>query len=216
MKVLYRAARAGVALLFGACLAGAAAAKEPAAMVLETQGAVMPELEAFSELAAGDKVDLGKDGQLSFSHYAKCQNVVVEGGVVQIDAKDYKVTGGKVVDVQQAPCPKNVQLSGAGEIGGVVMRGIKTSEIKLGERPAFKLTGARSADVKALKIVKNQKTLYEGAVKGQSFAWPAGHEPLQVARGYELHLTGGDGKQTVMTFDVVKTPGAKEPIVKVE
>jgi hypothetical protein len=209
-----RAILTGIAIALSA--GAATAAGEPVALIMDVMGDTSPALEPFAEFGDGDTVDLGKDGEVTFAHYGKCENVVVQGGRLTMDANGYVVTGGKVVDVSAAPCPSDVKITGSGEIGGVVMRGVKIGGLKMGERPSFQLGGDNRTAYTSVRVAKDDKTLFEGPIVNQRFVWPFGFEPLSPATGYELHLLRADGGEKVVKFEVVQDPPAAEAVVAVE
>ena len=215
MRVAIAAALAGAAL---AALAGiaAAVAGEPVALIMDVVGTTEPAVEPFSEFLDGDRVRLGANGEVTFAHYGSCENVVVHGGVLSLTASGYRLEGGRVVDVKPAPCPKDIKVTGAGEIGGVVMRGVPGGGLKLGDRPAFTLGGPARAAFTQLRIERDGTLLFQGPIVNQRFVWPFGYQPLGVASGYELHLLRSDGSAKVVPFEVIAEAPRSEPVVAVE
>jgi hypothetical protein len=187
--------RAGPWLLAGASLlwapgAGLAHAQTPPplALVLETQGATRPALQAYTELSAGTPVALATGARLVFLHYGTCRAVTVVGGTLTLTPQGYTLAGGTTESETPRPCPRTVRVREGvvGGVGGIVLRGPPRAPLRFPPQPAFVLTGARAGDFASTRITRGGQTLVEGPVEARQFRWPAAAPAL--ASGGELQL----------------------------
>lgn len=190
---------ATVFLALALCLATVAQAApgEAVALALEVRGATEPALEPFSELAAGQSLRLLGEAEVEFLHYPSCETVVAKGGTLAFSERRYTVRGGRIADLRRSKCPTTVSLAGDAQIGGVVLRGSPGPRVlSLPTRPGFVLVGAARSGYTKVRIRNGGQTVFEGAVAGNRFVWPAGRPPLDADRNYTLELLSDTGGET--------------------
>lgn len=206
-------------LLFSA--AAGAAGKAPVALITDVQGQTTPALEAFSEVAAGDGVDLGSEARVEFNHYPKCEIVVVKGGRLSFSEQGYTVQRGQVVDAKKTKCAHPVDVRGtAGVGGGMIGGGVVRSAgggLKLRDKPGFVLLGVRRGDYKSLRILKDKAVLAEGPVQQNRFSFPAQAPALPPGKDYVVELvSSGAAKSFQVPFEVVSSGGSIDTLLRVE
>ena len=168
----------------------AATGETPTALALDITGASVPEVEPFSELLKRDKINLGPETVLEFMHYASCQSVTVQGGRLSFSDQRYFLKGGRILSQKRAECPKSVAISGASQIGGIVLRNNPGgSTLRVPTKPSFVLIGKKGAAYKSIRITQNDKVLLEGALEGRVFHWPDSAAALKKGSSYEVVLT---------------------------
>lgn len=189
-----------IAVLF--LSASASAANEPAALVLDVSGTTAPQLEAFSEINTNTPVVLDADATVEFMHYAKCETVVLRGGRLVFSSQRYQLRGGQVVRTKRADCPKSVAISGASQIGGVVMRDLGgASVVRVSQKPSLAFIGEESNGYSTIYIRQDGKDILTGKLDGRVFHWPASAPALQANSSYSVTL-GADGKPESKAFQI--------------
>lgn len=172
---------AWLALDLQASLAG------PAALVLEIEGALQAEVEAFDELSTGMSLELGEGGRIVFQHYATCDEVTVIGGKLYFFEGRYLVRKGKVVDVNRSRCPETVDLGKSIEIAGSMFR-YGPGGPKMALKPVFVLLGGTWRDVAALRVRRGEEEVAELAPEARRVPWPEDAGLLVDGREYEIEL----------------------------
>ncbi|MBM3490700.1 MAG: hypothetical protein FJX68_09650 [Alphaproteobacteria bacterium] len=210
-------ALAALLLAHGAVAAG----KSPVALVTVVHGNMSPPLEAFSEVAAGDAIDLGADGRVEFNHYPKCETVIVKGGRLSFSEQGYTVQRGQIVDAKKTKCAQPVDVQGTtGVGGGLIGGGVVRSAgavLKLRDKPGFVLLGAARADYKSLRILKDNAVLAEGPVQQNRFSFPAQAAALPPGKDYVVELVpSGNAKGFRVKFEVVSSGGSADTLLRVE
>jgi hypothetical protein len=193
--VLQRLITIFICLFFFA--AAEAKAGKPAALALDVSGPTAPAIEPFSELETKSPIELAPDTTIEFLHYATCQAVTVRGGRLNFTSQRYLFKGGKILDTKRAECPKKVALSGASQIGGVVLRGRKNpnAPLKVTTRPSFVLVGAKARGFTKIQILQNSDLVLEAMLTGRVFHFPESAPTLEKGQSYEVVLTpSGGGK----------------------
>jgi len=197
-------------------LAGAGAAAEPVALALEISGEVTPPIEAFSEIEAGKSFDLGAESRLEFLHYPTCQRVLVQGGRLNLSAENFRVNKGKVIDISRADCPQRVKLAmseSSSGIGGVVLRGTDSKELKVSRRPAFMVFGRELRRFTRLQVKQGPTTVLEADLPQKPLFWPENQPELAPGGDYTVQLSGPDGASHSIPLAVGKQDGQKIPAV---
>ena len=144
--------------VFGAGSVNVAAAKTPSALLIETAN-VSPAPTPFSEVAPGTSLNLGKNGTLTFVHYGLCKEISVAGGKVKIEAKNFKLDGGKVTKETAQPCPQQLSLAASTAVaGGVVMRGASAVP-EVTPNANLLLVGQSVGQVTGVKLMDSAKQL---------------------------------------------------------
>ncbi|MTI08044.1 hypothetical protein E1180_21315 [Roseibium denhamense] len=83
-------------------LSAVSARAEPMALVLDKSESVS--FPAFSELAAGDVVELGNSGHIDLLDYSACREVRIKSGTVSFGASGYVVDGGEEEVLRDGNC----------------------------------------------------------------------------------------------------------------
>ena len=92
-----------VAICTGALLATNASAQAPAVAILEEIAGASGKHEAFDELKAGERLDLGTGGRAIIGYLGSCTRETIEGGTVMIGTGQSEIEGGKV-QRETIPC----------------------------------------------------------------------------------------------------------------
>lgn len=214
MTLSYRHKASWLAAAFSALLASAAAAQQPAALILEAPGGADPSLPAYAEVTAGTYVTLPEDGRLVFVHYRSCRAVTVQGGGVRIDQARYDVVGGRIVADRQQACPQQIRLAAnVGTAGALIIRGGSTGgAITLSSRPSLVIVGEHAGEFARARIVKGGKPVVELPIENRRLVWPPGQAALDPGEGYSLVLdTRKDAAAVEKSFAV--DDGAKDALV---
>lgn len=164
-------------------------AQTTSALVLEKSGASVPEMQPYSEIAAGTTISLPKRAKLVFLHYYTCQTVAVVGGTISFGGETYTITGGKKESEKRSPCPRKVALKAGGEMGGIMVRSLRIgSSLKFSTRPAFVLVGKRANEFASVQVSKEDKELLQAPLEGRHFRWPKDAAPLSANTYYRMVL----------------------------
>ena len=114
-----------VAICTGALLATNASAQAPAVAILEEIAGASGKHEAFDELKAGERLDLGTGGRAIIGYLGSCTRETIEGGTVMIGTGQSEIEGGKV-QRETIPCEATQLVltdQEAGQSATVVFRG---------------------------------------------------------------------------------------------
>lgn len=176
-------------------------ADSPAALALDVSGATTPAVEPFSELLTKSPIELDADTTIEFLHYASCKAVVVKGGRLNFTQQRYLYKGGNILESKRADCPKSVALSGASQIGGVVLRGPGKS-VSATTRPSFVLVGAQADQYSDIQISSGGSVIFEAKLHGRSFIYPDTAPTLEKGKSYQVTLTPAEegGKKRSFTL----------------
>ncbi len=121
-------------------------------------------------------------------HYATCQTVTVKGSRLSFTRQRFLLKGGKILSTKRAECPKSITLSGASQIGGVVLRSAKNSTLRVTTKPSFVLVGAKADGYASIRITLNGKTVLESVLAGRAFLYPDSAPPLENSKIYKVFL----------------------------
>jgi len=105
-------------------LAASASAQAQAVAILEEIAGASGKHEAFDELKAGDRLDLGAGGRAIVGYLGSCTRETIEGGTVVIGKDQSQIDGGKVAR-ETIPCEATQLVlteSEAGKSATVSMR----------------------------------------------------------------------------------------------
>ncbi len=164
-------------------------AGKPVALALDVSGPTTPAVEPFSELESKSPIELGPDTTIEFLHYATCQAVTVQGGRLNFTNQRYLFKGGKIVEKKRAECPKQVALSGASQIGGVVLRGPEKKKVRGTTRPSFVIVGAQANSFVSIEFSENGTPLLQSKLDGRIFHFPGSAAALEKGKTYQVTLT---------------------------
>ncbi len=187
-------------------------AAEPVALAIDLVGDTMPAIELFDELESGQKFTLAEDAKLEFLHYISCQTVIVQGGRLSFTRENFRIRGGKIVDVKRAKCPERVQLEAEGTAAGVTVRGSGDKKLKLRAAPSFVVVGRGASGLKRIKVYRGDKQVLESELGGRKFSWPEGSGPLDAGDDYRIELSNMDGSVTHSFEAIVEAKRGKAPL----
>lgn len=113
------------AICASALLAASASAQAPAVAILEEIAGASGKHEAFDELKAGERLDLGANGRAVIGYLGSCARETIEGGTVVIGKDQSQIDGGKVARETIACEATQLVLTDqeAGQSATVVFRG---------------------------------------------------------------------------------------------
>jgi hypothetical protein len=194
--------------LVGACtmlylgLANALAAQ--VALVIDISDSVESAVQAFSEIEAGDMVDLGTHGRLEFLDYYSCKNVVIVGGRVSFTDRRFLLRGGKIIDESRGKCPKVVTLNKDARVGGVRLRS-SSATLRLPARPWLAFTGRNRDFAVQVRILRKGSATLTLSLNGWQLQWPEDWDELS-AGSYMLEILSKDGaKYRGLPFEVTSS-----------
>lgn len=195
------------AISFGLASTAAQAAK-PAALALDVSGPTTPQIEPFTELEPKSPIELGPDSTIEFLHYHRCETITVKGGRLNFTSQRYLHKGGKVISVKRAECAKEVALTGASAIGGIVVRGGSGKKnVKGTTRPSFVLVGANADSYAFIRISEKDKTVLDAKLHGRTFFYPDSAPILRKGTFYNVTLTpAGSGKPRTFKLEALRPP----------
>jgi hypothetical protein len=104
------------AICASALLAASASAQAPAVAILEEIAGAAGKHEAFDELKAGERLDLGANGRAVIGYLASCARETIEGGTVVIGKDQSQIEGGKVAR-ETIPCEATQLVLSEAEAG---------------------------------------------------------------------------------------------------
>jgi hypothetical protein len=195
-----------VAICTSALLAANASAEAPAVAILEEIAGASGKHEAFDELKAGERLDLGTGGRAIIGYLGSCTRETIEGGAVMIGKDQSEIEGGKV-QRETIPCEATQLVltdQEAGQSATVVFRGPPwekwVRQVVPSPSPVVLATG------KTLTI----KRLDEDE-KAQAVSLTSGHadlatENITLTPGGYYELTAGK-KQMVIQIDPAAQSG---------
>lgn len=195
-------------------LCALSARAEPVGLVLEVIGPVTPEIQAFSELDAGQSFSLGEGSRIEFLHYATCQNIVAQGGSLTLSVENFQVRKGKIVDMSRADCPERVSLtSSSAELGGLVLRSGSSKAIKISRRPSFVFLGEHRASFTRFRVMRGDATFLQTSLAPSPAEWPENLAPLEPGDDYSIILDASDGPSHTVSAIVTRRSKQQIPVV---
>jgi hypothetical protein len=180
------------------------------ALVLETSGAIVPHLPAYSEIPLDTTAQLPSGAKLVFLHYNTCRTVAVVGGTITFDADRYHIAGGTKESDTRTPCPRTVTLKAGGEMAGAVLRPGDVVHT-LSTQPTFVLVGKHAGDFASVRVSKAGQAVLEFPLDGRQFRWPTGVEPLAKATRYELTLVSSNTGAIPVTMPFIAMAPTAHP-----
>ena len=193
-------------------VAPALAAAEPVALAVDLVGKTEPKVELFDELESGQKFTLADDAKLEFLHYTTCQTVIVQGGRLSFSRENFRVRGGKIVDVKRAKCPELIQLAAEGSAAAVTLRSGGGTKVKLRAAPSFVVVGRGARGLKRIKVYRGDRQVLESELEGRKFSWPEGSGQLDAGDDYKFELSNTDGSVTHSFDAIVEVKRGKAPL----
>lgn len=97
-------------------LAASASAQAPAVAILEDIAGASGKHEAFDELKAGERLDLGASGRAVIGYLGSCTRETIDGGTVVVGKNQSQIEGGKVAR-ETIPCEATQLVLSEAEAG---------------------------------------------------------------------------------------------------
>lgn len=180
-----------------AFLAPAAALADPAALVIDAQGSVAPEVGAFEDVDAGTVLTLGADAEVIVSHYKACEEITATGaGTISVNADALVLDGVTVSDRVAVDCPSAVALASADTASATVVIRDVVPLAKVPLMPEIVLVGANAARFDSLELMRGKTSVKTMDVKDRFVVWPAEGLILSDRKKYKLILTGPGARAT--------------------
>jgi hypothetical protein len=217
-EVIRAAAVAAIALWVlatGQTPAAEPIARNPVALVVETNGRTSPALQPYSEIMAGDALEVPGGSSLIFIDYRSCNRVTVSGMTVNFSSSGFSTSGGANRTEQRVACPQTLAPDSGGDNSSVLMRGGDTlSSIAI--RPTFVIVGAPGRSFARVSVTDATRTLLDAELHGARFDWPPSTPPLDAGSVYQLVLVPAraDDSPLKLSFKAsADSPDAPQAIV---
>jgi hypothetical protein len=189
--------------------------RDPVALVVEKSGPTSPELQAYSEIMAGDAFEVPGGSSLVFIDYHSCDRVTVSGSTVNFSADGFSTSPGGDRSEQRVPCPQTLAPDSGGENSSMLMRGLDFQRA-VATRPTFVIIGAPGRSFSHISVKDGTQTLVDSELHGARFDWPPSAPPLDADKVYHMVLLPeqADEHPVKLSFRAAEDPpGAQEAIV---
>lgn len=169
----------------------AALAAEPAALIVDVQGAVSPAVESFEDVDAGMVLTLAPDGEVIISHYKACEEITATGaGTISVSATGLELDGVTVSDRTAVDCPSAVALANADTASATVVIRDVMPLAKVPLVPEIVLVGDNAAKFEQLELRRRDAVIATLPVQNRRVQWPVDGLFLSDRTKYQLILTG--------------------------
>ncbi len=172
-----------------------AEAKEPVALIVGIDGAgADPQVTPFTEITDGTTLRLAPETRITFMHYQRCEEVIVENGVLTLRADTFRLIGGDIIDRSMRGCPPTGDTVSEHGLGGVLFRG--QSVLQVSPSGVVVLAGSRSRMVSKARIRAEEdgsETTIR-AIGGLLYLQDPG-SGFQIGRQYDVDLLSADSTQ---------------------
>jgi hypothetical protein len=155
-------------------------------------------------ISAGQRIPLGKEGQLVLSYFSSCRVETIKGGTVTIGQSESRVDGG-TLRAQNRPCdPKKFAVSTSlGEAGAAMTRLgkdqiVADDQTLASNRPVFKW----SENGGAVRLVGEGKVVWTGSAQKSWIEYPANAPKLEPGVDYLVEVTTASGKKSKAHFNI--------------
>jgi hypothetical protein len=189
--------------------------RDPVALIVEKDGPTSPELQAYSEIMAGDAFQIPSGSSLVFIDYHSCDRVTVSGSTVNFSADGFSTSPGGDRSEQRVACPQTLAPDSGGENSSMLMRGLDFQRA-VATRPTFVIIGAPSHGFSHISVKDGTQTLVDSELHGARFDWPRSAPPLDADRIYHMVLLPeqADDHPVKLSFRAEEDPpGAQEALV---
>lgn len=203
-----------------------AQAGQSVGMVLDVEGTTTPQVEAFDEIAAGTKIELGEGSVVRFNFYPDCTELSVTQGSITFNEDEYEVEGGEEPVASNGACSTEIQASNSKDDavsvpGAVVVRGDSPDV-------TFVVSGAKAAEANTLTLSHAGKAPIVIAKDGEKSVFKVPPAPISQSGdakltladvSYDLSLADASGKE-LLTRKIVfgsensDHPGTYNPVGK--
>lgn len=168
----------------------ALAIAEPAALVMEVQGAVTPHVDRFQELEVGTTIEIASGGQLTIEHFKTCESTTVSGGSVTVGRNSLRIDGSYLVERAVSQCMVALQVLPWDSVkAGVVLRSIVLRPT-VPARPEFVISHPDLARFDRVTIEQSGNEVVSLPLMAGRATWPAQEGPLHTGTEYSIFLRG--------------------------
>jgi hypothetical protein len=203
-------------IVLGVLLAAAAptyAQQKPSGMVEDLQSAPQAGVDLMEFVSPGQRIPLGKDGQLVLNYFQSCRVETVRGGTITVGQTESRIDGG-TVRAQNRPCdPKKfAATTKTAEPGALAIRAVPGStddgEVSLkSDRPVFRWESG-GATVRIFAVdTPTPKLVWSGTAEKSWIEYPATAPKLQPSVPYLVDVNTKTGKKGQVNFII--EPGAR-------
>jgi hypothetical protein len=192
--------------LIGAVMLFPAAAAAQAVAILEEISGASGKHEAFDELKAGERLELGADGRAVIGYLGSCARETIEGGTVVIGKDQSQIEGGKVAREIIACEATQLVLTDqeAGQSATVVFRGPPWEKWVRQVVPSpSPVVLAAGKTLKIKRLDEDEKSLTVPLTNGHA---DLAAEEIGLTPGGYYELTAGE-KQMVIKIDPAAQAG---------
>jgi hypothetical protein len=189
--------------------------RDPVALVVEKRGPISPELQAYSEIMAGDAFEVPGGSSLVFIDYHSCDRVTISGSTVNFSADGFSTSPGGDRSEQRVPCPQTLAPDSGGENSSMLMRG-RDFQGSVATRPTFVIVGSPSRSFSHISVKDGARTLVDSELHGARFDWPLSAPTLDADKVYHMVLLPeqADDHPIKLSFKAAEdSPGAQQAIV---
>jgi hypothetical protein len=173
-------------------------------MVEDLKSAPQAGVELMDFVTPGQRIALGKEGQLVLSYFASCKLETIKGGTVTIGQSESRVDGG-TVRTQNRPCdPKKFAVNTrVAEAGAAMTRlgkaGAAVDETTLASsRPVFKWEEKGGS----LRLLVDGKEVWSATAQKSWIEYPGNAPKLEPGIAYRIEVTTVSGKTAAAHFTI--------------
>ena len=173
-------------------LARPAGAGEPVALIVAIDGTgTAPQVTPFTEITDGTTLQLAPDTRITFLHYQRCEEVIVENGALTLRAGSFRLVGGDIVDRAMRGCPPTGDTVSEHGLGGVLFRGQTVLEVS--PSAVVVLSGSRGGSVSKARI-RDEEGGPETTIPaiGGVLNLPEPDAGFRIGRHYDIDLLSAD------------------------
>ena len=180
------------------------------AMVLYSEGSLLPAVGAFDKLSVPATIELSADAKLEVAQFDRCEIADVIGPGKLIISDRFRFSGAGSLEVRVGQCAMRLRIDGLPrEAAGVILRG--RPEIGLSSRPSllFDLNGSFDGLQLAIADKQENRTRLRIPMESKLLIWPDSGVALRPGGKYELQLfRNNTATHEPIEFVVAPTGGA--------
>jgi hypothetical protein len=160
-------------------------------------------IEQLDYVFPGQKIQLGKDGELVVSYFSSCKLDTVKGGTVTIGITESSVQGGALKS-ESRPCDKKkfAATTQTAEAGAAAKRALENDaldEVTLkSPRPIFRWDEPGATNIRVFDVsTPTPKLVWSGSASGKLLEYPITAPKLQPLIPYVAEIARGSAKKQV-------------------
>jgi hypothetical protein len=194
------------AMIVAAGVSHAQPRQNPSGMVEDVKKAPGAGVEALDYVFPGQKIQLGKDGELVVSYFTSCKLDTIKGGSVTIGAAESTVQGGSLKSEKRTcDTKKFVATTQTAEAGAAAKRLIPgqnaagDDEVSLkSNRPIFRWDQPAPTNIRVFDVsTPTPKLTWSGSGAGKFIEYPANAPKLQPMIPYLAEIVQGKSSKRV-------------------